>query len=62
MESQYCAEIAHFVFALRVKYGDLDGAGIALAERESFGGGADATEWELLDREYARSVLSDAAA
>ena len=62
MESQYCAEIAHFVFALRVKYGDLDGAGIALAERESFGGRADATEWELLDREYARSVLSDAAA
>lgn len=57
INSQYCGDIAHFVFALRVKYGDLDGAGIALSERERFGIPVDAVDWGVLDMEYTRSLL-----
>ena len=57
LNSQYCGDIAHFVFALRVKYGDLDGAGIALSEREEFGIPVDALDWDVLDSEYTRSLL-----
>ena len=58
MDSQFCGDIAHFVFALRIKYGDLDEAGIALAERERFGFPVATTDWEILDLEYSRSLLS----
>lgn len=57
INSQYCGDIAHFVFALRIKYGDLDGAGLALAEREEFGIPVGRVDWEVLDREYTRSLL-----
>lgn len=57
MGSQYCGDIAHFVFAVRMKYGDLDGAGLALSERNALGSPVPALDWELLDLEYSRSLL-----